>query len=123
MTRFSFDSFYAFYEKQSSVSETKHGYHFNVLAEQCGNIVENSHTNLLMQLLEYRNKYGYVFLESFVSLAGFDISIEDRDVQFKREFVLTDSYIRKGILPLSLKTRLTMLAIRRSKSKSILIVS
>ena len=96
MSNSSFDSFYDFFQKQSSVSEAKYGYHFNVLDEQCGNNVENSHTNLLMQLLEYKNKYGYVFLESFVSLAGFDINLEDRFVQFKREFSTVAESGKKG---------------------------
>lgn len=43
---------------------------FNILDEQCGHIVENSHTNILMKLLQYKNRYGYVFLESFFSLLG-----------------------------------------------------
>lgn len=43
---------------------------FNVLDEQCGHILENSHTNILMKLLQYKNRYGYVFLESFFSLLG-----------------------------------------------------
>ena len=31
-------------------------YIFNVLDEQCGHIVENSHTNMLMKLLQYKNQ-------------------------------------------------------------------
>lgn len=70
--------------KQNSIQKA---YHFNVLDAQCGHIVENSHTNILMQLLQYKNRYGYVFLEDFISLAGFDIHIEKNDVvQFNTEY-------------------------------------
>ena len=40
-------------------------YHFNILEEQQGNIVENSHTNILIRLLSYKNRFGYIFLQSF----------------------------------------------------------
>ena len=78
-------SFVDFYKKKAEETKFQMGFNFNVLAEQCGNIVENSHTNMLMCLLEYKNKYGYVFLEDFISMAGFDIKIEEGDVCFKRE--------------------------------------
>lgn len=78
-------SFVDFYKKKAEETKFQMGFNFNVLAEQCGNIVENSHTNMLMRLLEYRNRYGYVFLEDFISMAGFDIKIEEGDVYFKRE--------------------------------------
>ena len=74
-----------FYKKKAEETKFQMGFNFNVLAEQCRNIVENSHTNMLMRLLEYRNRYGYVFLEDFISMAGFDIKIEKGDVYFKRE--------------------------------------
>ena len=71
-------------KKQNSIQKA---YHFNVLDAQCGHIVENSHTNILMQLLQYKNQYGYVFLEDFISLAGFDIHIEKNDdIQFNTEY-------------------------------------
>ena len=50
-------SFVDFYNKKAEETKFQMGFNFNVLAEQCGNIVENSHTNMLMRLLEYRNKY------------------------------------------------------------------
>ena len=78
-------SFVDFYKKKAEETKFQMGFNFNVLAEQCRNIVENSHTNMLMRLLEYRNRYGYVFLEDFISMAGFDIKIEEGDVYFKRE--------------------------------------
>jgi hypothetical protein len=78
-------SFVDFYKKKAEETKFQMGFNFNVLAEQCRNIVENSHTNMLMRLLEYRNRYGYVFLEDFISMAGFDIKIEKGDVYFKRE--------------------------------------
>ena len=58
-----FNTFLNYYKEQVSAIDNKQGFNFNVLTEQCGSIVENSHTNLLMRLLEYKNKYGYVFLE------------------------------------------------------------
>ena len=45
------------YKKYSNSDQ----YNFNLLDEQCGSIKENSHTNILMKLLEYKNQYGYVF--------------------------------------------------------------
>ena len=79
------DSFFDYYKKCTESYKFLMGFNFNVLAEQCGNIVENSHTNMLMRLLEYRNKYGYVFLEDFISMTGFDVKIEKEDVYFERE--------------------------------------
>ncbi len=78
-------SFVDFYKKKAEETKFQMGFNFNVLAEQCGNIVENSHTNMLMRLLEYRNRYGYVFLEDFISMAGFDIKLKEGDVYFERE--------------------------------------
>lgn len=61
-------------------------YIFNVLDEQCGNIVENSHTNMLMKLLQYKNQYyGYAFLKSFFLYLGLDISIGSGQVVFDKE--------------------------------------
>ena len=61
-------------------------YNFNLLDEQCGSIKENSHTNILMKLLEYKNQYGYVFLDDFISsLTDFEIKIEG-DVKFEKEY-------------------------------------
>ena len=70
------------YKKYSNSDQ----YNFNLLDEQCGSIKENSHTNILMKLLEYKNQYGYVFLEDFISsLTDFEIKIED-DVRFETEY-------------------------------------
>ena len=61
-------------------------YNFNILDEQCGHIVENSHTNILMRLLQYKSpQYGYVFLENFFKYLGISIKIKQGDVIFKRE--------------------------------------
>ena len=60
-------------------------YNFNILDEQCGHIVENSHTNMLMKLLEYKNQYGYVFLKSFFAYIGMGIEIVPGIVKFERE--------------------------------------
>ena len=61
-------------------------YNFNVLDEQCGHIVENSHTNLLMKLLQYKNQYGYIFLDSFFRFLEMPLSIEpEKDIIFDKE--------------------------------------
>ena len=90
------NGFISDYSHEVSTNQRQLGFNFNVLAEQCGNIVENSHTNLLMRLLQYRNKYGYVFLEDFISLAGFNISIENKDVLFKTEYPVGSDSGKKG---------------------------
>lgn len=81
-------SFVDFYKKKAEETKFQMGFNFNVLAEQCRNIVENSHTNMLMRLLEYRNRYGYVFLEDFISMAGFNIKLKEGDVYFERSLLL-----------------------------------
>ena len=71
------------YEEQANVP-----YNFNILDEQVGNIVENSHTNILMKILQYKNKYQkkYIFLENFFNYLNIPISINNNDsVLFKRE--------------------------------------
>ena len=61
-------------------------YNFNVLDEQCGHIVENSHTNILMKILQYKNQYGYSFLNDFFAFLGWDISIDpEKEIKFIRE--------------------------------------
>lgn len=50
---------------QANIQTNGAEYHFNILEEQQGNIVENSHTNILIRLLSYRNRFGYIFLQSF----------------------------------------------------------
>lgn len=86
MEKFNFDGLLQFIKEQETVAATKYGYNFNLLSEQCGTIVENSHTNILMRILQYKNKYGYVLLEDFISLADFDICIADREVMFRTEY-------------------------------------
>lgn len=61
-------------------------YNFNLLDEQCGHIVENSHTNILMRLLQYQHpQYGYVFLKNFFKHLGISISLTQNDIIFDRE--------------------------------------
>ena len=62
-------------------------YNFNILDEQEGHIVENSHTNILMKILQYKNRYQnkYCFLESFFNFLNIPISISESDVAFRRE--------------------------------------
>ena len=86
MEKINFDGLLQFIKEQETVAATKYGYNFNLLSEQCGTIVENSHTNILMRILQYKNRYGYVLLEDFISLAGFDICIADREVMFRTEY-------------------------------------
>lgn len=50
---------------QANIQTNGAEYHFNILEEQQGNIVENSHTNILIRLLSYKNRFGYIFLQSF----------------------------------------------------------
>lgn len=69
-------------------------YNFNVLDEQCGHIVENSHTNMLIKLLQYKNQYGYIFLRDFLAFLGIGITIDDsRKVVFEREAAYKDGRI------------------------------
>ncbi len=83
-----FSVFTTFYNNNvnRSASTSKQVFNFNILNEQCGNIVENSHTNILMRLLQYKNRFGYVFLEDFISMAGFNIKIKSNDVKFHTEY-------------------------------------
>lgn len=81
-----FKTFLDYYKEQVGVIDNKQGFNFNILTEQRGSIVENSHTNILMRLLQFRNQYGYVFLDDFISLSGFDIKINDGEVNFESEY-------------------------------------
>lgn len=73
--------------------QEKMPYNFNLLDEQCGHIVENSHTNILMKLLQYKNQGEYVFLKSFFNYIGWTIDIENnKDITFEREA----DYKKKG---------------------------
>lgn len=62
-------------------------YNFNILEEQQGNIVENSHTNILVKLLEYNNCFGYIFLQTFCDrfFNIFTSHIKAGNVVFKTE--------------------------------------
>ena len=73
------------YKEQATIP-----YNFNILDEQEGHIVENSHTNILMKILQYKNKYqnGYLFLKSFFNFLNISIEIENLkqdDIKFVRE--------------------------------------
>lgn len=84
-----FETFYeSFKTEVNNQSKTICGsYGFNILEAQCGHVVENSHTNILMSLLEYKNQYGFVFLEDFIRWMKFTgISIDSSDdVRFETE--------------------------------------
>ena len=79
-------SLLAEFKNNYKVNQERLPYNFNVLDEQCGHIVENSHTNVLIKLLQYKNQYGYVFLEDFLAYLGIGIDIEPSvKVDFERE--------------------------------------
>lgn len=74
----------------------KQAYHFNILDEQQGHIVENSHTNILMKILAYKNRYGYVFLKDFCESFFPALSVTNFEgVQFRREENRIDGLIYK----------------------------
>lgn len=80
-----YNDFYNEYKKQ--LGEISLPFNFNILDTQSGTIKENSHTNILMKLLEYKNQYGYVFLEDFIKLADFNIEInKNQPVAFETEY-------------------------------------
>lgn len=77
-----FDAFLKGYTDQLKDNKVLLPFNFNILDAQCGTIKENSHTNILMKLLEYNNQYGYVFLKGFIEMAGFEINLNDlKDVE------------------------------------------
>lgn len=81
------EDFLSNYEIVKKSVKNKTGFSFNLLVEQCGSVIENSHTNFLMRLLQYKNKHGYAFLENFLAIAEFDIQIGiSSNVQFEKEF-------------------------------------
>lgn len=57
---------------------------FNVLQLQQGSIVENSHSNILVQLLKYKDSNGHIFAESLLQRLGIHVSLKS-NVEFKRE--------------------------------------
>ncbi len=79
------DVFLANYERLQKPENNK-GYRFNLLADQCGSILECSHTKFLLRLLQYRNQYGFPFLKEFIAMAGFDIQVDSHDIQFNTEY-------------------------------------
>lgn len=72
---------------QANIQTNGAEYHFNILEEQQGNIVENSHTNILIKLLSYKNRFGYFFLQSFCDrfLANFTGNINGGNIIFETE--------------------------------------
>lgn len=82
------------YSEYCKKQEKNLPFSFNVLDEQCGHIVENSHTNVLMRILQYKNQYGYVFLEKFFDYMGLGIKIaQNQDIKFDREKFYKDGRI------------------------------
>ena len=82
-----YEKFKAFYVQQ--IDRISPPFNFNILDAQCGTIKENSHTNILIKLLEYKDQYGYyVFLEDFIKqLTRFDVSIDpQKPIKFKTEY-------------------------------------
>lgn len=91
-----FDQLFDHYKKLFESNKEKQPYHFNILDEQQGHIVENSHTNILMKVLAYKNQYGYVFLKDFCETFFPALSITDFEgVQFRREENRIDGLIFK----------------------------
>ena len=64
------------YQLYLSGKTVKQPHHFNVLDALQGHVAENSHTNILMQLLSYCEQGRYVFLESLLqNRFGFDMAL------------------------------------------------
>lgn len=85
-----FTDFWIVYEEQIKQNTKSLPFNFNILDAQCGTIKENSHTNILMKLLEYKNQYGYVFLKDFIEMADFEGDFGnlkyDENVAFETEY-------------------------------------
>ncbi len=82
-----YNNFQKYYNAQ--IDKNSPPFNFNILDAQCGTIKENSHTNLLIKLLEYKDQYGnYVFLEDFIKqLTRFNVSIVPQEqVKFATEY-------------------------------------
>jgi len=69
MTTFETENIISEYTNKYTEFVSQRPYSFNILDEQQGRVVENSHTNILIKLLEYNNAHGYEFLQSFCDLA------------------------------------------------------
>ena len=87
MTENKFNNLLDKFSKYFKENEEQLPYNFNVLDEQCGHIVENSHTNILMKILQYRNRQRYPFFEDFINfIEFFDLDVNtDSQIVFKRE--------------------------------------
>lgn len=85
-----FTAFWGVYKEQIENNKKSLPFNFNILDAQCGTIKENSHTNILMKLLEYKNQYGYVFLKDFIEMADFEGDFGnlkyDENVAFETEY-------------------------------------
>lgn len=85
-----FTAFWEVYKEQIENNKKSLPFNFNILDAQCGTIKENSHTNILMKLLEYKNQYGYVFLKDFIEMAEFEGDFGnlkfDENVAFETEY-------------------------------------
>ena len=83
-------AFWGVYKDQIEKNKKSLPFNFNILDAQCGTIKENSHTNILMKLLEYKNQYGYVFLKDFIEMADFEGNFGnlkyDENVAFETEY-------------------------------------
>ena len=68
-------------------------YHLNILEELRGTIVENSHTNILIKLLAYKSRCGYVFLKSFCDrfFSNFTGDLTRNDIVFETESPLVSN--------------------------------
>jgi hypothetical protein len=75
------DEFKAEYEEE----QKKLPYNLNIIDELRAN--ENTHTRILMKLLEYKQSEKYLFLESFLSKVGITISISNPN------FCIGEAYI------------------------------
>lgn len=68
-------------------------YHLNILEELQGTIVENSHTNILIKLLAFKSRCGYVFLKNFCDrfFSNFTGDLTRNDIVFETESPLVSN--------------------------------
>lgn len=91
-----FEQLFSKYQEEYKKHKENQPYHFNILDEQQGPIVENSHTNILMKVLAYKNRYGYVFLKDFCESFFPALSVTNFEgVQIRREENRIDGLIYK----------------------------
>ena len=87
------NDFHKIYKKYQSP------YKFNILNEQQGHIVENSHTNILMKILQYKEGDSYPFLKSFCDSAFSNWSPSViGDIVFKTEHPCLDKGRIDGLI-------------------------